>query len=65
MDDKEQIDDMKTLCFQSFGNVEASCRRGTPSCSYRTSLGLKISYAYYSDNSYFKQSCIDGGGELR
>lgn len=65
MDDKGQIDDMKTLCFQSFGNVEASCRQEAPSCSYRTSWGLKIAYAYYSDNFYFKQSCIDGGGELR
>ncbi|WP_420555094.1 ankyrin repeat domain-containing protein [Neptuniibacter marinus] len=65
MDDKGQIEDMKTLCFQSFGNVEASCRGGAPSCSYSTSWGLKVSYAYNSDNSYFKQSCIDGGGELR
>lgn len=65
MDDKGAIDDMKTLCFQSFGNVEASCRVGAPSCSYRTSWGLKISYAYNSDNFYFKQSCIDGRGELR
>jgi hypothetical protein len=65
MDDKRQIDDMKTLCFQSFGNVEASCKVGGSNCSYRTSWGLKISYTYNSDSFYFKQSCIDGGGELR
>ncbi|MEH6567016.1 MAG: ankyrin repeat domain-containing protein [Halopseudomonas sp.] len=65
IDDKGGIDDMKALCFQSFGNVEASCKVGAPSCAYRTSWGLKISYAYNSDNFYFKQSCIDGGGELR
>jgi hypothetical protein len=65
MDDKGGIDDMKTLCFQSFGNVEASCRVGAPSCAYRTSWGSKISYAYNSDNFHFKQSCVDGGGELR
>ncbi|WP_211183759.1 ankyrin repeat domain-containing protein [Pseudoalteromonas arctica] len=65
MDDKGQIDEMKTLCFQSFGNVEASCRGEAPSCSYRTSWGLRIAYAYNPDNFYFKQSCIDGGGELR
>ncbi|HCA23761.1 MAG TPA: hypothetical protein DEP32_06305 [Pseudomonas sp.] len=65
VDDKSQVDDMKTLCFQSFGNVEASCRGGAPSCSYRTSWGLNISYNYSSDSFYFKQSCIEGGGELR
>ncbi len=65
LDDKGQIDDMKTLCFQSFGNVEASCKGGVPNCSYRTSKGMEIAYAYYSDNFYFKESCTDGGGKLR